>query len=136
MEWPLPPPVPLKLPLTSIVVLPVRSRRNTFKADTLLPPGTRSLAVLVKTTKRPSGLRLGATELSLPPAGRGTEGFRAESNCTGTALVGGTNIAMARNPTATTRQRLKAFGAAGIRRKFRFVNLPPSEVLVFMVPGS
>src|SRR5208283_5066495 len=50
MELPLPPPVPLELTLTSVVVLAVRSHRNTFKAGTLLPPGTRSLAMLVNTT--------------------------------------------------------------------------------------
>jgi hypothetical protein len=87
-ESPLPPPVPRRLTLTKLVVPLVRSRRKTFSGAgirvgrvVLLVSRARLLAVLVKSTYRPSGLRMGVPESPLPPAGGCREGSTTDTNC-------------------------------------------------------
>jgi hypothetical protein len=78
--------------LTSVVVPFVRSRRNTFsrggngvRNGVLLVVRARLFAVLVKRMKRPSELRMGATE-SPPPLAGGTMAVSAtETSCKGLA---------------------------------------------------
>ena len=103
-ESPLPPPVPLALALTRTVVFHERSRRKRFTTDRLLPPGTRSLAALEKTTNRPLGVRLGATESRLPPAGSCTAGFRMEMDCTDAAAATETILPSTSRTTGTVRR--------------------------------
>src|SRR5260370_20557666 len=80
-ESPLPPPVPAKLRLTSVVVPFVRSRKKTFILGgnrsgmaLLLLSRTRLFAVLANRTHLPSGLLIRSHETPLPPAGRPFEG--------------------------------------------------------------
>src|SRR6266516_6865970 len=77
-EWPLPPPVPVRFTLTSVVVLFVRLRRKTSRHLPLSSFVTRLLAVLRKRTNLPSALMTDAAESLLPPTGLGMEGLANE----------------------------------------------------------
>src|SRR5262245_29510527 len=104
MELPLAPPVESRFALTRMVVPLVRFRKNTFNSGPgrteralPLPLVRRLLAVLAKSTKCPSGVRIGAKESPLPPAGGGWPGSRWESNRSGPAVATPKNVIIARD---------------------------------------
>src|SRR5438093_7110223 len=87
MEWPLPPPSPVRFTLTSVVVLFVRLRRKTSRYLPLSSFVTRLLAELRKRMKRPSALITEALESLFAPATGGREGLAAETACTAPAML-------------------------------------------------